>query len=112
MFHTIVVHGHGVGVKGTGLQNIRTCLKILAVNTADDVRLGQQQQVVVAFDINGMVGKSTAFPCVTAKQLGAAIMRFGQLVTLDHRTHRAVQYQDALLNELFDRVMGHGGGLN
>ncbi len=82
------------------------------MDAADDMRLGQQQQVVVAFDIDGMIREAAARASVTAKQLGASIMRFSQLVTLDHRTHCAVQYQDALLNESFDRVMGHGGGLN
>src|ERR1035437_968654 len=38
-------------------------------------------------------------------------MFFSQFVTLDHRTHRAVQNQDALPDDLFDRVWNVGHGL-
>ena len=102
LHHVVIVQRCGGGVECAGLQNVRARRQILRVNLADDVRLGEQQQVVVALYIHGVVGKHSARTTVIAIQLRAAIMRLGELVSLDHRTHRAVQNQDALLDELLD----------
>ena len=84
------------------------------MDAADDVRLRQQQQVVVAFDIDRMVGEGLARALVIAEQFRATIVRLGQLVALDHGAHRTVQNQNALLQEVFNWVwfMTHGLRLN
>jgi hypothetical protein len=80
------------------------------VYLANNVRLGQYQQVVVAFHIDRMIRESLALTTIIAMHNCAAIVFLGQFVTLDHRTHRAIQNQDALLDELFYQVRGvvHG----
>ncbi len=63
---------------------------------ADDVGLGQHQQVVVALQVAGPVGEAVA------AEVGLA-----QPVLLDHRPHRAVEDQDTLGQlglELFSSV--------
>ena len=115
--HAVIGQRHGGGIECAGLDDVRARRQIFGVDAADDVRLGQQQQVVVAFDIDRMVGKGPARDVVVCKTLWiftvqhrAPIVFLGQFVALDHRAHRTVQDQDALPDELFDRVgnAGHG----
>ena len=58
------------------------------MNFADHFRPGQQQQIVVAFQIAAEIGEARA-----------AIIGFGQAVTLDHGAHRPIQNQDALASQ-------------
>ncbi len=55
------------------------------MNLADELGLGQRQQVVVALLVAAVVGEPLA-----------AVVGLGQAVGLDHRPHRAVEHEDAL----------------
>ena len=73
------------------------------MNVFDDGGLRQRQQVVVALHVPR--------PVLEAR---AAIARLIELVTLDHRTHGAIEQHDALLEELAQRgdasgARGHAG---
>ena len=67
------------------------------MDLADDVGPGERQQVVVALQVVVVIG-----------QQRAAEVGFVQPITLDHRTHRAVDEQDALGELLAEAVGGHG----
>ncbi len=56
------------------------------MDAGDEVRPGQAEQVVVAALVAGRVGEARS-----------AVVRLLQAVLLDHRAHRAVEYQDPLL---------------
>jgi hypothetical protein len=58
------------------------------VDVADDPRLGQDQQVVRAAQVVGVVAEAFA-----------AEAGFIEFVVLDHRAHRAVQHEDPLADE-------------
>ena len=92
----VIRHGDRSRVEGVGLDDVCTGIEILLMDLTDDLRLGQRQQVVVAFDIVGKVLESLA-----------AIGRLVQFVVLDHRTHRAVENQDAAF-EQFRQLLGAG----
>ncbi len=79
------MHRNRGGVEGVGFEDVCASGEVFPVNRADDFRLGQHQQVVIALDVFVPVGKT-----------GAAIIGFFQLVTLDHGAHRPVKNQDAV----------------
>jgi hypothetical protein len=58
------------------------------MNTPDYLRPGQQQQIVVAFQIMRMIGEACS-----------AIVGFLQFVALNHRSHRAIKNEQALFQE-------------
>ena len=58
------------------------------MDLADDLRLRQHQQVVVALQVVRVVGEALA-----------AIVGLVEPVALDHRAHGAVEDQDALLEQ-------------
>ena len=93
--HPVVGLRNGRAVEGIGLDEVRAGGDVLLVDAADDVRLGQDEQVVVAFDI--------ARPILETLP---AVGRFIQLVPLDHRAHRAVQIDNALGEESLQRLHG------
>ena len=66
-----------------GLDDVGAGREILAVDLVDDVRTGEDQQVVVALEVLRVVPEPFA-----------AEVRLRELVTLDHRPHRAVEDQD------------------
>ena len=71
--------------EGVGLDDVGAGGEIFAMDRADDVRTRDHQQVAV--------------PLLLARvilELRAAEVRFGQLVALDHRAHRAVQHEQTL----------------
>ena len=53
--HAVVGHRHGIRIEGIGLDNIRARLQVGGMDAANDLRLGQRQQVVVALLV-AMVG--------------------------------------------------------
>ncbi len=59
------------------------------MNISYDGRPGNRQQIVIALEIMRPVGKPLA-----------AIVIFAQLESLDHRAHRAIEQQDALVERL------------
>jgi len=64
------------------------------MNFLDHLRLSQVQQLKAALEI---------FSLPVAEFLSAVIM-FGQFSALDHGAHRAVEHDDALVEQLFQRV--------
>ena len=83
--HAVIGHRSGIGVEGVGFQNVGTGLQIGGMDVANNLRLGDGKQVVVALQLRRPVGEALA-----------AIIGFLQLVALNHRAHRAVEQQDAL----------------
>ena len=101
--HAVVGEGDPLGVEGVGLDEVRTGFEVCRVDTADDVRLGQAQQVVVALEVALPVGEPIAAVVVLAESLA-----------LDHRAHRAVHHEDALGQrgpQLVGGVGLQGGGV-
>ena len=82
-FHAVVGHGDGLRVKGVAFDDIGAGLKIGFVDAADDVRLRQDKEIVVAFKI--------ARPILEAL---APVIGFPELVALDHGAHRAIEDQN------------------
>ena len=72
------------GVESVGLDDIRTCFKISAVNVGNDVRLRQHQKVVIAFYLLFYMRKTLA------TEIG-----FGELMRLNHRSHRTIEDMNA-----------------
>ncbi len=71
------------------------------MDRAHHVGLRQREEVVVALDVMVMPGKA-----------GAAVAGLIEPVALDHRAHRAIQDQDALVEqggEFVGAVGLHGG---
>jgi hypothetical protein len=66
--------------EGVGLDDVAAGLEILAMDRGDDVGTREHQQIVVASQLAGM-----------RRQPLAAEVGLGQLVTLDHRAHGAVE---------------------
>jgi hypothetical protein len=86
LLHAVVGHRDDLGVERVGLDQVRACLEVLAVDAADQVGLGQAQQVVVPPQVTGPVREPLA-----------AVVRLLELVPLDHRPHGAVEDEQALL---------------
>ena len=84
MLHVVVGLGDGGRTEGVGLDQVGTRCQVLFVDFLDDLRLGQHQQFVVALHVVREVGESRS-----------AVFRLAQLVALDHRTHGAIEDQDA-----------------
>ncbi len=83
------------------LDDVRAGFEVLRVNLRNDLRLGQQQQLVVALEV-------LAFPIAEALP---AVIGLLQLVALDHRAHRTVNDGDAFAQQEFERVkLGLGCG--
>ena len=78
-----------VGIEGVGLDDVGAGRQVVRVDVADDLRLGQHQQVVVALEIRRMVGEART-----------AVARLVQVVALDHGAHRAVDDEDATGEEI------------
>ena len=73
------------------------------MDRAHDIGLRQREEIVVALDVMVMAGKARP-----------AIAGLVQPVALDHRAHRAVQDQDALVEQGDDFVGAvglHGGSI-
>ena len=96
ILHVVIRHGDRGRIEGVGLDDVGAGSEILFVDFADDLRLGQRQQIVVALHIVGEVFEALA-----------AIRRLVQIVVLDHRAHRAVENQDAAF-EQFGQLLDAG----
>ena len=92
-FHPVIGHRNGRGIERVGFDDVRAGLEILAMDFLDDVRPGQTEQIVVAFDI--------ARPIL---EPFAAIRRLVEAIGLDHGAHRAVEDDDALAQQAQQRV--------
>ena len=85
-FHTIVGLRHRRRVEGVAFDNIGARLEVSAVDARDQLGTGQRQQIVITLDIAPIAAKSLA-----------AIAIVVELFALDHRAHRTVQHDDALI---------------
>ena len=89
-----IVHPDGRGAESVCFDDVRAGLEIARMNFVDDGRPGQEQELDAPFQI-------FAFPIAEA---GPAIIGFGQLVLLDHRAHGAIEHDDALAHQRFERM--------
>ena len=87
--HVVIGLGDGGGAKGVGFHHVGASGQITFVDIADHVRAGQAEQLVVAFDVLGEVGKALAHAARSAVAL-APVLSFAQFEALDHRAHGAV----------------------
>src|SRR5574343_1950200 len=78
----------GGRVEGAGLEDIGAGFQVFAMEAADDVGPGQDQQVVVALDVVRVILEALA-----------AVIGFGQPMALDHGAHGAVEDEQALLKK-------------
>ena len=84
LLHLVVGQRDDLRVEGVRLDDVGAGLEVLEVDGADDVRLGQRQQVVVALHVGVPVGETLP-----------AVPRLVRPVPLDRRSHGPVQDQDA-----------------
>ena len=90
---------HLCGVERTRLDHVRSGFQICAMDATDDVGSCEHEHIVIALDFLRVGGKTRA-----------AIIRSGQRVLLDHRSHRAVQHQNTageMVAEFFTAVGLH-----
>ena len=87
-FKSVVGLGNGRRTEGVGFNDIRSGLQELHVDLFDDLRPGDDQQVIVALEVGRMVSKPRS-----------AEIGFLQLVFLDHRPHGAVDHQHLLVEQ-------------
>jgi hypothetical protein len=84
----------GGSAECVGLNNIGAGGEILDVNLFDNLRLGQLKKLQATFEI---------FPLPRLKPFSAIIL-LRQFIALDHRSHRAVEKDDALAEEGLERM--------
>ena len=101
VLHSVVGLRDRGRVKRVGLDQVGARGEILRVDFADDRGLRERQKVVVAFEIAREVLEALA-----------AIAGLIELVALDHGAHRAVQYDDALVEQFFQCVCAFHNGAN
>ena len=86
------------GVEGVRLDDVRAGGDVFRVNLANDLRLGEHEEVVVSLEIlAGPIGEAVA-----------TVVGLLQLVLLDHRAHRAVEEDDALREQIAKGFFGGG----
>ena len=112
MRHLVIILGDGGRAEGVGFDEIGACRQVLFVNFLNDTRLGQRQQFIVALDeqfpATGcpmLLATATTIATGAKRPLKigkafAAIIRLGQLVTLDHGAHGTIQHHDATRKNL------------
>ncbi len=83
----------GGGRERVGRDDIRARRQIREVNILDGLRLGQDQQVVIAAQV-----------AVKVLEAFAAERRFVELQSLNHRAHRAIEHEDAFACERAETV--------
>ena len=83
--------------EGIGFDDVGACRHVLAVDLTNDIRLRQDQQVIVALYIPRPIFE--ALP---------AVRLLVQLVALDHRAHRAVEKNDARSQQLVQQLLSGG----
>jgi len=93
MGHAIVGHGHRVGVEGVGLDQVGPGFQVGRMDAANDLRLCQGQQVVVALLV-----------AVVRLEAVAVIVVSIQPVALDHGAHGAIEDEDSLLEQAVQQM--------
>ena len=93
-----IVEADGGSTKSVRLDDVGAGLEILGVDLLDQLRLGELEELEIALEVLRRVTRET----LTAELL------LGQLVALHHRAHGAVENDDALAQELLERMDGVG----
>ncbi|WP_425142895.1 hypothetical protein, partial [Enterobacter hormaechei] len=87
-------------IEGVGFDQVRARFQVGGVDVCDDLRPGQQQQIVVALQFmalrRAVVAAGAMAVILTAGEAFATVIVFLQAVALDHRAHRTVDDQDPL----------------
>src|SRR5690606_14336319 len=103
VLQAVIGQRDGGRVERVGLDQVGTGGQVAGVDRADDVRSRQAEQVVVATLVVRAAAAGAvrmALGCMRGVESFcetlAAVIGFGQLVLLDHRAHRAIDYEDAL----------------
>ncbi len=100
VFEVVVGLADRRGVEGVGLDQIRARFQVGGVDVGDDLRPGQQQQIVVALQVMAfrccVIAAGAMQMVVAIGEALATVIVFLQAMALDHRTHRAVDDQDPL----------------
>jgi hypothetical protein len=94
VLHFVIGHGERVGVECVGLDDVGAGLEVLAVKACDDIWSGENEQVVVAFEVPGMILESLS-----------PVSGLVQLVGLDHGPHRPVEDHDPFLQQFVDGLL-------
>ena len=79
-------HRNRRGVERVRRDHVTPRVQETAVDVANDFRLSEREEIVVALEISGMVAKQPATKIVLA-----------ELVRLDHGAHRTIEEKDAFL---------------
>jgi hypothetical protein len=87
----IISHADLLGIKGVRLDDIGARFQVFPVDTFDDGRLRQDQQVIVALQVGRPVFETFA-----------AIIPLFQLMPLDHGSHRSVDDQDTFFQAILN----------
>ena len=93
LLHAVIGLGDGGAGEGVGLDDVGAGAEIVEVHVAHRVGLGEDQQVVVAFDV--------LLPVLEA--LAAKIL-FREARALQLRAHRAVEHENALGGGFAERL--------
>ena len=101
VFEAVVGLRDGRGAERVRLDDVGPGPQVLPVDVADQLRTRDREQVVVALQVGLGLAKAVAAKVV-----------FGQVMTLNHRPHRAVHDEDAAAAEIaqFAQRGGHKGG--
>ena len=83
VLHPVVGQGDGGRGEGVGLDDVRAGLEVGRMDRADDLGLGEREEVAVAPQVTRPVGEAVA-----------PVVALAQTVGLDHRPHGAVEHQD------------------
>src|SRR5262249_23543333 len=81
------------------LDDVAARLEVRLVDAPDDVGARQHEELVVALHVVGVVAEALA-----------AVVGLAEPVALDHRAHRAVEYEDAAREQLVESRAGVGNG--
>ena len=87
--------------ESVGFDDVRTCFEVSGMNFLDHLRLSQVQQFEAAFEI-------LALP---VGEFFSTVILLRQFPALDHGAHRAVEDDDALVEQLFQwmNLIRHAG---
>jgi len=88
----------GGGAEGVCFNDVRAGFQILGMDLFDDLRLGELEQLEIALEMFRRM-RLEARP---------SVLFLGKFVALHHRPHCAIEQDDALAEEGFERMNGCG----
>ena len=83
-FGAVIALRDGGRVERVGLDDVRARFQIRGVDVADDIGPAEGEQIVVALQVRGVIGEAFA-----------PVPRLVQGMGLDHRSHGAVEHENA-----------------